>query len=143
MYGATLQANRWINRARSQLGLSHWSLSAYVKRRVKTAVSIISDFEQSVAHECRRRGFDGVICGHIHHAEIRKVRGVQYHNCGDWVESCTALGERPDGRIEIIRWSASIAARDSARSRLWTDPGRAEGPQRDTKVASLAQDEAA
>jgi UDP-2,3-diacylglucosamine pyrophosphatase LpxH len=110
VYTATMQANRWINLARRQVGLGHWSLSSYAKHKVKAAVSIISDYEQSVAHECRRRGFDGVVCGHIHHAEIRKLGGVQYHNCGDWVESCTALGERADGRIEIIRWRERPAA---------------------------------
>lgn len=109
IYNATMQANRWINLARRQVGLGHWSLSAFAKQRVKAAVSIISDFEQSVARECRRRGFDGVICGHIHHAEIRRLHGIEYHNCGDWVESCTALGERRDGRIEIIRWRDQAA----------------------------------
>ncbi len=142
VYTATMQANRWINLARRQLGLNHWSLSAYAKQRVKAAVSIISNFEQSVARECRRRGFDGVICGHIHHAEIRRIRGVLYHNCGDWVESCTALGERGDGRIEIIRWPQSPRDED-ARLRFRTNPGRAEGPQRDPEVEVVPQEETA
>ena len=103
VYRGTMQANLWLNRARSMAGLGYWSLSGFAKQRVKTAVNIISDFEQSVARECRRRGLDGVICGHIHHAEIRRVGGVTYHNCGDWVESCTALAEDASGRIRLLR----------------------------------------
>ncbi|HEX4871700.1 MAG TPA: UDP-2,3-diacylglucosamine diphosphatase [Nevskiaceae bacterium] len=103
-YEAMMRGNYWFNRARSLLGMRYWSLSAFAKAKVKNAVNIVSEFENSVARECRRRGLDGVICGHIHHAEIRDIEGVQYLNCGDWVESCTALGETADGRIEIIRW---------------------------------------
>jgi UDP-2,3-diacylglucosamine pyrophosphatase LpxH len=105
LYQGTIEASRLLERTRARLGMPHWSLAAYAKRRVKAAVSIISTYEESVARECKRRGFDGVICGHIHHAEIRRIQGIEYHNCGDWVESCTALGERADGRLEIIRWS--------------------------------------
>ena len=103
VYRGTLQANVLLNRARTLAGLGYWSLSAYAKQRVKTAVNIISDFEASVARECGRRGLDGVICGHIHHAEIREVGGITYHNCGDWVDSCTALAEDMHGRIRLIR----------------------------------------
>ena len=103
-YEATMQANFWFNRARRLLGMPYWSLSAFAKERVKTAVNVVSQFESSVAHECRRRGLDGVICGHIHHAEIRQIEGVTYHNCGDWVESCTALTEDFNGKLSIVRW---------------------------------------
>lgn len=103
-YDLTMRANHNLNRLRRLLGMRYWSLSAFAKKGVKNAVNIVSEFEQSVAHECRRRGLDGVVCGHIHHAEIRDINGVQYLNSGDWVESCTALAERDDGRIEIIRW---------------------------------------
>lgn len=103
-YEATMQANFWFNRARRMLGLRYWSLSAFAKDRVKTAVNVISSFENAVAHECQRRGLDGVVCGHIHHAEIRDIQGVTYHNCGDWVESCTALAEDFNGKLSIIRW---------------------------------------
>ncbi|MDB5967778.1 MAG: UDP-2,3-diacylglucosamine diphosphatase [Hydrocarboniphaga sp.] len=103
-YEATMRANEVINRARALLGMRYWSLSAFAKKSVKNAVAIISEFEDSVARECKRRELDGVVCGHIHHAEIRQLHGVTYHNCGDWVESCTALGELPNGRIEVIRW---------------------------------------
>jgi UDP-2,3-diacylglucosamine pyrophosphatase LpxH len=104
VYAATMEASRWLNRGRTALGLPYWSLSAYAKHRVKTAVNLISDFESSVARECRRRKLDGVICGHIHHAEIRELDGITYHNCGDWVESCTALAEDRSGKIRILRW---------------------------------------
>jgi hypothetical protein len=78
-------------------------LSGYLKHKVKSAVNFISDFEQAIAHECQKRGLHGVICGHIHHAEIRQVGEVEYMNCGDWVESCTALIEHWDGSIELYR----------------------------------------
>jgi UDP-2,3-diacylglucosamine pyrophosphatase LpxH len=103
-YEFLLVLNRWFNRFRERFGFGYWSLSAAVKHRVKKAVNFISDFEDAVAWDCRRRGFDGVVCGHIHHAEIRDFDGVTYYNCGDWVESCTALVERHDGTIELRRW---------------------------------------
>ena len=103
-YEAMMQANHQLNRARARLGMGYWSLSAFAKDRVKRAVNIVSRFEESVARECRRRGLDGVICGHIHHAEIREMDGIRYMNCGDWVESCTALAEDFNGEIHLIRW---------------------------------------
>ncbi|MGB0955496.1 MAG: UDP-2,3-diacylglucosamine diphosphatase [Panacagrimonas sp.] len=103
-YELMMRANYWVNRTRRVLGMPYWSLSAFAKNSVKNAVNIVSEYEQSVAHECKRRGLDGVVCGHIHHAEIRDIDGVSYLNCGDWVESCTALAENQDGEIEIIRW---------------------------------------
>jgi UDP-2,3-diacylglucosamine pyrophosphatase LpxH len=84
-------------------------LSAYLKLKVKKAVNFISDFEVAVASEAKRRGFDGVVCGHIHHAEIRDVNGILYCNDGDWVESRTALVEHMDGRLEIIYWGADAS----------------------------------
>jgi UDP-2,3-diacylglucosamine pyrophosphatase LpxH len=92
------------------MGLGYWSLSAYLKDRVKTAVSYISAFEEAAAAEARRRGADGVVCGHIHKAEIRTIDGMLYCNDGDWVESCTALVEHWDGRLEILDWSLQRAA---------------------------------
>lgn len=103
-YDLTMRANDRLNQLRRLLGMRYWSLSAFAKQSVKNAVNIVSEFEQSVARECRRRGLDGVVCGHIHHAEIRDIDGIQYLNSGDWVESCTALAEDFNGRIEIIRW---------------------------------------
>lgn len=103
-YAFLLWVNHWFNRFRERCGYPYWSLSAHVKQRVKGAVNYIGEFEQAVAWDCRRRGFDGVVCGHIHHAEIRDLDGITYHNCGDWVESCTALVEHVDGRVELRRW---------------------------------------
>jgi UDP-2,3-diacylglucosamine pyrophosphatase LpxH len=96
--------NRPLNWARRHLGLGYWPLSAYLKYRVKTAVAFIGAFEEAVASEARRRGADGVICGHIHHASDRTFHGMYYLNCGDWVESCTAVIETLDGHLRIIRW---------------------------------------
>jgi len=104
-YNAALALNTWVNRLRRRLGFGYWSLSAFLKLKVKNAVQFIADFEQAVAEEARRRGVDGVICGHIHHAEMRDIAGIRYMNDGDWVESCTALVEHPDGRFEILRWA--------------------------------------
>jgi len=104
-YRMCLQLNTWFNWARRKLGYGYWSLSAYLKARVKNAVSYVGRFEETVADETRRRGFEGVVCGHIHHAEMRDVQGILYCNDGDWVESCTALAEHFDGSLEIIRWA--------------------------------------
>jgi UDP-2,3-diacylglucosamine pyrophosphatase LpxH len=105
-YTMALVVNRWFNAGRRRLGYPYWSLSAWLKRQVKEAVKAIDRFELALAGEARRRGFDGVVCGHIHHAEMRTVNGVLYINDGDWVESCTALVEHYDGRLELVDWAA-------------------------------------
>lgn len=109
-YTITLKINRWFNRLRAHLGLPYWSLSGYLKLKVKRAVSYVSDFEHAVAREARKRGVHGVVCGHIHHAEIREIEGILYCNDGDWVESLTALVEHADGSLEIIGGDARVAA---------------------------------
>ena len=109
-YTLALWMNHGLNRLRIALGLGYWSLSAYLKDRVKTAVSYISAFEEAAAAEARRRGADGIVCGHIHKAEIRTIDGVLYCNDGDWVESCTALVEHWDGRLEILDWATQRVA---------------------------------
>ncbi|MEP7103033.1 MAG: UDP-2,3-diacylglucosamine diphosphatase [Burkholderiales bacterium] len=111
MYEFTLKLNRHLNSLRARLGLPYWSLSKYLKLKVKRAVSYVSDFEVAVAREARKRGLQGVVCGHIHHAELREIDGVLYANDGDWVESLTALIEHADGRLEIFDWSAHAAQR--------------------------------
>ena len=103
-YRWALAANHWFNVARRWLRYPYWSLSAYLKFKVKNAVNFISHFEDVVAAEAARRGVQGVICGHIHHAEIRHIGDVLYCNDGDWVESCTALVEHANGRLEVLRW---------------------------------------
>jgi UDP-2,3-diacylglucosamine pyrophosphatase LpxH len=104
-YTAALVLNRYFNLARSYFGYPYWSLSAYLKRQVKEAVKAIDRFETALAADARARGFDGVVCGHIHHPEMRMVDGVLYINDGDWVESCTALVEHWDGRLELLDWA--------------------------------------
>lgn len=104
-YNGLVRANVWLSWLRRRLGIAgYWSLAGYAKRKVKLAVSFVGDFESSVARAVRDRGLDGVICGHIHVAAIREVDGIDYVNCGDWVDSCTAIVEHHDGRLELIEW---------------------------------------
>ena len=107
-YELTLRINRHFNSLRARLGLPYWSLSKYLKLKVKRAVSYVGDFEAAVAREARARGAHGVVCGHIHHAEMRMIDGILYCNDGDWVESLTALVEHSDGRLEIVDWSERL-----------------------------------
>jgi UDP-2,3-diacylglucosamine pyrophosphatase LpxH len=109
LYDFTLNLNRYLNRLRARLGMSYWSLSGYLKHKVKTAMSYVNDFEVAVAKEARRRGHDGVVCGHIHRAEMRQIDGTLYCNDGDWVDSCTALVENFDGSLELVEWRPSRA----------------------------------
>ena len=105
-YEFTLKLNRHLNRLRGHFGLPYWSLSAYLKQKVKKALNYVTDFEVAVAREARLRGHNGVVCGHIHRAEMRDIDGILYCNDGDWVESQTALVEHLDGRLELIHWAA-------------------------------------
>jgi len=104
-YNLMLGINFWFNFARRRLGYPYWSLSAWLKGKVKNAVEYVSRFETAVSEAAAKRGVDGVVCGHIHKAEIRPMGGVLYCNDGDWVESCTALVEHFDGRLEILHWA--------------------------------------
>ena len=108
LYEFTLRLNRHLNSLRARMGLPYWSLSKYLKLKVKRAVSYVGDFEAALAREARKRGAHGVVCGHIHHAEMREIDGILYVNDGDWVESLTALAEHADGRLEIIDWSEHL-----------------------------------
>ncbi|MDT8992197.1 UDP-2,3-diacylglucosamine diphosphatase [Curvibacter sp. APW13] len=112
-YELSLRINRHLNVWRRRLGLPYWSLSAYLKHRVKTALNYVMDFEAAVADEARRRGLQGVVCGHIHRAQMRDIGGVLYCNDGDWVESLTALVEHPDGRLELVDWSGEAKSAGS------------------------------
>ena len=107
-YDKALAANEMLHRARRALGLPYWSLSNWLKHAVKDAVEYVCRFEDVVAHAAAARGLDGVVCGHIHHAQIRTIGNVLYLNDGDWVESCTALVEDASGHLEIVRWAASL-----------------------------------
>lgn len=110
LYGFTLELNRHLNSQRARLGLPYWSLSKYLKLKVKRAVSYVNDFEHAVVREARKRGAQGVVCGHIHHAELRDIDGILYANDGDWVESLTALAEEADGSLRILHWADEMAA---------------------------------
>ena len=108
-YVNLLRINVAYNALRRALGLPYWSLSAYLKFKVKNAVKYIGNFETAVAAEALKRAVDGVVCGHIHHAEIRHIDGLLYVNDGDWVESCTAAVEDASGQIEIVHWAEPAA----------------------------------
>ena len=110
-YNVLMALNRWLNAFRRTFGMPYWSLSKHAKAKVKKSVEFISHYEDVVAHAAGIRGVDGVVCGHIHTAEIRDIAGVAYYNDGDWVEGCTALVEHHDGRMELLHWADEIAAR--------------------------------
>ena len=135
-YRTVLALNTLFNHVRRRMGFGYWSLSAYLKVKVKNALQFIENFEAAVAEEARRRGVDGVICGHIHKAEMRMIDGIEYINDGDWVESCTALVEHMDGRLEILEW---------AKMRSWSviDGKRAQGLAPDVDVDADVEEPAA
>jgi len=110
-YTGLVHLNRLLSLIRRKLGVSgHWSLADYAKRNVLRAVSFIGDFENSVVRNVKRLGFDGVICGHIHTPAIKRIDGITYINCGDWVDSCTAIVEHYDGHMQLVRWMHPVAA---------------------------------
>jgi UDP-2,3-diacylglucosamine pyrophosphatase LpxH len=125
-YDLLVRLNMWLSWLRRRLRIpGYWSLSGFAKRKVKSAVSFIFDFEDSLLHHARERGVDGVICGHIHAAVIREQAGVTYINCGDWVESCTAILEHFDGRMELVHWGVLGApAEDRSVGQREADPDR-------------------
>ncbi len=131
-YRTVLMLNTALNRVRRRLGFGYWSLSAFLKGKVKNALNYIDNFEVAAAAEARRRGLDGVICGHIHKAEMRSISGLCYINDGDWVESCTAVVEHLDGKLEILPW---------ARMRSWSmidKTARRQEPRASIGAPSLA-----
>jgi len=113
LYTLILKLNHWFNHIRARLGLGYWSLSQYLKHKAKNAVNFMTAFEDAVAREARRRGFQGVICGHIHKPQIKAIDGIVYCNDGDWVESLSALVETHEGELKLVDWkrrSPSTAA---------------------------------
>jgi UDP-2,3-diacylglucosamine pyrophosphatase LpxH len=110
-YQFLLSLNPAINFVRRRFGLGYWSLSAYAKKRVKDAVSFVGEFEKAVVHYAEKYSVDAVLCGHIHNACIRQIDGITYYNCGDWVETCSALVEHNDGTIELVHYDQFPAAR--------------------------------
>jgi UDP-2,3-diacylglucosamine pyrophosphatase LpxH len=117
-YTLLMRCNYGVNRIRAWMGKPYWSLSKHAKHKVKNAVEFIGQFEQVVAHAAAERHVDGVVCGHIHTAEMRDIAGIEYYNDGDWVEGCTALVEHFDGRMEVLHWADVQRARRSAGLRL-------------------------
>lgn len=122
-YTLLLKSNAMVNAVRKSFGLPYWSLAAHLKKRVKNAVQFIGKYEEVVAHAAADRHFDGVVCGHIHSAEIRQFGDITYYNDGDWVESCTALVEHHDGQIEILDWADRLRSESTV-----TDKMRAKTP---------------
>jgi len=127
-YRTLISLNTTLNAFRRRMGFGYWSLSAFLKSKVKNALQFIENFEGAVADEARRRGVDGVISGHIHKAEIRQIGGVLYVNDGDWVESCTALVEHADGALEILDWPKIKAAASAPRTPAAKAAGRVPEP---------------
>ncbi|MFY2763144.1 UDP-2,3-diacylglucosamine diphosphatase [Arenimonas sp. MALMAid1274] len=127
MYTLILALNHSFNRVRARLGFGYWSLSQYLKHRAKAAVSFITDFEVALARAARERGLDGVVCGHIHKAEIRMIDGILYCNDGDWVESLTALVEDEHGQLRLMQWS-QIRADETPLIALPASPGKPAAP---------------
>ena len=111
-YEVILELNRIVNYIRRKFGFPYWSLSSYLKHKVKNAVEYINRFESAVAREAHRRRVDGLICGHIHKSNLRDINGVRYCNTGDWVESCTALVEHRSGEMEILHWAHEMHKRE-------------------------------
>lgn len=107
-YETALALNTHLNRVRRVLGMPYWSLAGALKGRAKRAVQYVAGFEEAVARRARERDVDGIVCGHIHSPELRLIHGTIYANCGDWVESCSALVEHEDGRLEIVRWPSLL-----------------------------------
>jgi UDP-2,3-diacylglucosamine pyrophosphatase LpxH len=104
-YALILKLNRYVNFFRRAFGAPYWSIAAFLKHKVKNAVKYIANFERALADEAKRRNLDGIICGHIHRAEITEIDGITYCNDGDWVESCTVLTEDDEGRMSLLRWT--------------------------------------
>jgi UDP-2,3-diacylglucosamine pyrophosphatase LpxH len=125
-YNLLVRVNLWLSWIRRTLGTAgYWSLAGFAKRKVKTALSFIFDFEEFAVRHARERGLDGVICGHIHWATIKQVEGLLYANCGDWVDSCSAIVEHLDGRLELIEWDgreALTSPRETPANALLGDP---------------------
>lgn len=134
-YEFALWSNRWTNRLRRLWGGQYWSLANWAKQQVKQAVNYISEYEEVLTAEARRGGFHGIICGHIHNANLRDIDGIAYVNTGDWVESCTAVVEDQTGALHLIDW-AEVNRRRQQLALLDTETSGARRPRRATKEAA-------
>ena len=128
-YDFAITLNRVFNAVRRRLGFGYWSLSQWAKLKVKNAVSYIGEYEKTLVSEAHRHGVDGVVCGHIHHAAIHEDFGIRYINCGDWVESCTAIAEHADGRFEIILGRIPGRSSNPSKRKMSQRSGRAPPEQ--------------
>ena len=141
-YNALVRINLVLSRVRRLLRRpGSWSLAGYAKNKVKKAVSFIFDFENAVAHAAAQRGVDGVVCGHIHSAADRRIGNVRYLNCGDWVDTCSAVVEHFDGRIEVVHWGVQGAAASPAPLALPALPSRALAAERPRRRERAELDE--
>ena len=141
-YNALVRINLVLSRVRRLLRRpGYWSLAGYAKNKVKKAVSFIFDFEDAVAHAAAQRGVDGVVCGHIHSAADRRIGNVRYLNCGDWVDTCSAIVEHFDGRIEVVHWGVQGAAARPAPVALPALPSRALPAERTRRRERAELDE--
>lgn len=109
-YDFLLYFNRYLHAVRRKMGFPYWSLAGYIKSKVRNAMNIIEKFEAAVAHEAKHAQVDGIVCGHIHHAQIKDINGVLYCNDGDWVENCTTMVEHHDGTLELLRWHETVSS---------------------------------
>ncbi|MCA8883773.1 MAG: UDP-2,3-diacylglucosamine diphosphatase [Rhodobacteraceae bacterium] len=132
-YNLMLMANTGYNRLRRLWGGQYWSLSNWAKQQVKRAVNFIGEYESVLADEAVRGGFDGIICGHIHKAAMEELGDVAYLNCGDWVESCTAIVEHPDGRLQLIDWARKTRVANRLKRRRSRDGSGAQPPAAERK----------
>ncbi len=141
-YNALVRINLVLSRVRRLLRRpGYWSLAGYAKNKVKKAVSFIFDFEDAVAHAAAQRGVDGVVCGHIHSAADRRIGNVRYLNCGDWVDTCSAIVEHFDGRIEVVHWGVHGATARPAPLALPALPSRAVEAERPRRRERAELDE--
>jgi len=122
LHGVTLSVNHTVNGLRRVVGLPYWSLAERLKLSIGTSLRYIEEFEQLASQHAARCGYDGIVCGHIHRANLRYIAGTLYCNTGDWVESCTALIEREHGELELLRWTTGRPATVRSRAELATDP---------------------
>lgn len=140
VYSFLLKFNRHLNALRAHLGLPYWSLAQFVNHKVKNAVNYITAFEEALAREARGRGFDGVVCGHIHKAEVRSIEGTLYCNDGDWVESLTALVETCSGDLRIVPWH-EIASKEAATAQTPLGMERAAGKAHERSIPAVVEPE--
>jgi UDP-2,3-diacylglucosamine pyrophosphatase LpxH len=117
LYDSILDLNHWVNRGGRRLGFRYWSFAAYLKSRAKTAVKYVTEFETAMTRLAESQQVDGVICGHIHRAEMQRIGSLDYFNCGDWVESRTALVEDFAGNFSLIHFHESPVHRSDRGAR--------------------------